>query len=148
MIISQNIFQIIISLENWEKKRKKKKRKKEISSVGGGTQYNYMNVNIKSEMISFKSNENIHKKEDGSYYVVSANKPHQWPCNHPATKARGNILQFCEFQIGNRFKDWYKSKWPCNHPATKARGNILQFCEFQIGSRFKDWYKSKWGPNK
>ena len=30
--------------------------------------------NIKSEMISFKSNENIHKKEGGSYYVVSANK--------------------------------------------------------------------------
>ena len=25
----------------------------------------------KSEMISFKSNENIHKKEGGSYYVVS-----------------------------------------------------------------------------
>ena len=31
-------------------------------------------TNIKSEMRSFKSNENIHKKEDGSYYVVSANK--------------------------------------------------------------------------
>ena len=30
--------------------------------------------NIKSEMISFKSNENIHKKEGGSYYVVSAKK--------------------------------------------------------------------------
>ena len=30
--------------------------------------------NIKSEMGSFKSNENIHKKEGGSYYVVSANK--------------------------------------------------------------------------
>ena len=30
--------------------------------------------NIKSEMRSFKSNENIHKKEDGPYYVVSANK--------------------------------------------------------------------------
>ena len=29
--------------------------------------------NTKSEMRSFKSNENIHKKEDGSYYVVSAN---------------------------------------------------------------------------
>ena len=29
---------------------------------------------IKSEMRSFKSNENIHKKEGGSYYVVSANK--------------------------------------------------------------------------
>ena len=25
-------------------------------------------------MSSFKSNENIHKIEDGSYYVVSANK--------------------------------------------------------------------------
>ena len=31
-------------------------------------------TNIKSEMRSFKSNENIHKKEGGSYYVVSANK--------------------------------------------------------------------------
>ena len=31
-------------------------------------------INIKSEMRSFKSNENIHKKEGGSYYVVSANK--------------------------------------------------------------------------
>ena len=30
--------------------------------------------NIKSEMRSFKSNENIHKKEGGSYYVVSVNK--------------------------------------------------------------------------
>ena len=30
--------------------------------------------NIKSERRSFKSNENIHKKEGGSYYVVSANK--------------------------------------------------------------------------
>ena len=29
---------------------------------------------IKIKMSSFKSNENIHKKEDGSYYVVSANK--------------------------------------------------------------------------
>ena len=31
-------------------------------------------LKIKSEMRSFKSNENIHKKEGGSYYVVSANK--------------------------------------------------------------------------
>ena len=29
---------------------------------------------IQSEMRSFKSNENIRKKEDGSYYVVSAIK--------------------------------------------------------------------------
>ena len=28
-------------------------------------------VRIKSEMRYFKSNENIHKKEGGSYYVVS-----------------------------------------------------------------------------
>ena len=26
------------------------------------------------KMSTFKSNENIHKKEDGSYYIVSANK--------------------------------------------------------------------------
>ena len=36
----------------------------------------------KKEMRSFKSNENIHEKEGGSYYVVSANKA----CNYPATK--------------------------------------------------------------
>ena len=33
-----------------------------------------LDSNIKSEMRSFKSNENIHKKEGGPYYVVSANK--------------------------------------------------------------------------
>ena len=31
-------------------------------------------VKQKSEMRSFKSNESIHKKEGGSYYVVSAHK--------------------------------------------------------------------------
>ena len=31
-------------------------------------------IQIKSEMRSFKSNANIHKKECGSYYVVSTNK--------------------------------------------------------------------------
>ena len=66
-------------------------------------------------MSSFKSNENIHKKEDGSYYVVSANKARQWPCNDQATKARGNILQLCDFQIDSRFKDLYKSKWGPNN---------------------------------
>ena len=33
-----------------------------------------LNPIIKSEMRSFKRSENIHKKEGGSYYVVSANK--------------------------------------------------------------------------
>ena len=31
-------------------------------------------TNKDQKMSSFKSNENIHKKEDGSYYVVLANK--------------------------------------------------------------------------
>ena len=31
-------------------------------------------ANKNKKMSSFKSNENIHKKEDRSYYVVSANK--------------------------------------------------------------------------
>ena len=51
-------------------------------------------------MSSFKRNENIHKKEDGPYYVVLAKKALSVTCNDPATKARGNIPQFCKFQIG------------------------------------------------
>ena len=31
-------------------------------------------MEMKIKISSFKSNENIHKKEDGSYYLVSANK--------------------------------------------------------------------------
>ena len=31
-------------------------------------------ANKNKKMSSFKSNENIYKKEDGSYYIVSANK--------------------------------------------------------------------------
>ena len=33
-----------------------------------------MKANKNKKMSSFKSNGNIHKKEHGSYYVVSANK--------------------------------------------------------------------------
>ena len=33
-----------------------------------------MKANKNKKMSSFKSNENIHKKEHGSYYVVSTNK--------------------------------------------------------------------------
>ena len=61
-------------------------------------------INTIQKMSSFKSNENIHKKEDGPYYVVSANKASSVTCNDSATKARGNKLQLCEFQIGSRFK--------------------------------------------
>ena len=31
-------------------------------------------INKNKKMSSFKSNEHIHKKEDGSYYVVLVNK--------------------------------------------------------------------------
>ena len=44
--------------------------------------------NIKSEMRSFKSNENIHKKEGGSYYVVSANKASSVTLYSPGNKNR------------------------------------------------------------
>ena len=57
-------------------------------------------------------------------------KPHQWPCNHPATKARGNILQFCEFQTGSRFKDWY------TRDSQKVRGH------FQLLSHLLNVFKS------
>ena len=57
-------------------------------------------------MRSFKSNENIHKKEGGSYYVVSANKPkstfrhlkqgiqdfHRKYVLVPADKAENNVV--------------------------------------------------------
>ena len=33
---------------------------------------------IIKKMSSFKSNENIHKKVNGSYYLVSANKAASW----------------------------------------------------------------------
>ena len=45
-----------------------------MSSVHIGQRSFLFLPNIKSEMRSFKSNENIHKKKGGSYYVVSANK--------------------------------------------------------------------------
>ena len=49
-------------------------------------------------MSSFKSNENIHKKEDGSNYVVSANK------DSSVTKAREHrikVKETCEYIRGS-----------------------------------------------
>ena len=46
--------------------------------------------NIKSEMRSFKSNENIHKKEGGSYYVVSPNKE---VCLRSQTVLKANFVK-------------------------------------------------------
>ena len=39
-----------------------------------GTTPAAVKANKIQKLSSFKSNENIHKREDGSYYVVSANK--------------------------------------------------------------------------
>ena len=43
---------------------------------------------IKSEMRSFKSSENIHKKEGGSYYVVSANKASSMTLQSPGNESQ------------------------------------------------------------
>ena len=50
------------------------KLKTKFKSEHSNARYDLLKNNIKSEMRSFKSNENIHEKEGGSYYVVSANK--------------------------------------------------------------------------
>ena len=42
-------------------------------------------ANKNKKMCSFKSNENNYKKQDGSYYVVSANKASSVTCNDQAT---------------------------------------------------------------
>ena len=39
-------------------------------------------------MRSFKSNENIHKKEGGSYYVVSANKASSLTLQSPGNESQ------------------------------------------------------------
>ena len=46
-----------------------------------GTTPAAVKTNKDKKMSSFKSNENIHKKEDGSYYVVSANKANRVSLN-------------------------------------------------------------------
>ena len=44
-------------------------------------------------MRSFKSNENIHKKEGGSYYVVSANK-----ASSPGNESQRKHCNFANFK--------------------------------------------------
>ena len=49
-------------------------------------------------MRSFKSNENIHKKKGGSYYVVSANKASSVTLQSPGNESQRKhtaILQTC-----------------------------------------------------
>ena len=56
--------------------------------------------NKKSEMRSFKSNENIHKKEGGSYYVVLANKASSVTLQSPGNESQRK--QTAILQISNR----------------------------------------------
>ena len=53
-----------------------------------------------SEMRSFKSNENIHKKEGGSYYVVSANKASSLTLQSPGNESQRKHTAI--LQISNR----------------------------------------------
>ena len=50
--------------------------------------------NRKSEMRSFKSNENIHKKEGGSYYVVSDNKASSVTLQSPGNESQRKVYLF------------------------------------------------------
>ena len=53
-------------------------------------------------------------------------KPHQWPCNHPATKTRGNIVQLWRSsQIDLFLMNIYEHGVP--HSANETVRNIWQF---------------------
>ena len=57
-------------------------------------------VKKKSKMSSFKSNENIHKKKGGSYYVVSANKASSKTLQSPGYESRKKYTAI--LRISNR----------------------------------------------
>ena len=55
-------------------------------------------------MRSFKSNENIHKKEDGSYYVVSANKASSVTLQSPGNESQRKHTAIVKLQNA-KFKE-------------------------------------------
>ena len=59
-----------------------------------------INNKQKSVMRSFKSNENINKKEGGSYYVVSANKSSSVTLQSPGNESQRKHTAI--LQISNR----------------------------------------------
>ena len=79
----------------------------------------------KKKMNSFKSNENIHKKEDGSYCEVLLIKSHQWPCNDPATKARAKSLQISDVAATGRHYKQQRCWLDCPDAHTDG---INRFC--------------------
>ena len=52
-------------------------------------------------MRSFKSNENIHKKEGGSYYVVSANKASSVTLQSPGNESQRKHTAILRIDINN-----------------------------------------------
>ena len=79
MSLNQSLISDFSEYYRWSQRTKKKKYKLHYGWCTGrrftaATRHNtsYSEVKQKSEMRSFKSNENIHKKEGESYYVVSA----------------------------------------------------------------------------
>ena len=60
-------------------------------------------------MRSFKSNENIHKKEGGSYYVVSANKASSVTLQSPGNESQRKHTAI--LQIFFKCPKFYGIKW-------------------------------------
>ena len=56
-------------------------------------------------MRSFKSIENIHKKEGGSYYVVSANKASSVTLQSPGNKSQRKHCNFANFNCSQKKKN-------------------------------------------
>ena len=91
----------------------------------------YRDINKwKSEMRSFKSNENIHKKEGGSYYVVSANKASSVTLQLPGNESQRKHTTFLRISIKQSIKaDFYVipfifwEKWTDNWTRRTAKWN-------------------------
>ena len=56
-------------------------------------------------MRSFKSNENIHKKEGGSYYVVSANKASSVTLQSPGNESQKKHTAILRISSHCRFSE-------------------------------------------
>ena len=70
--------------------------------------------NKKSEMRSFKSNENILKKDGGSYYVVSANKASSVTLQSPGNESQMKHTAILRISNRQSIQNSYKLKWGPN----------------------------------
>ena len=65
-------------------------------------------------MRSFKSNENIPKKEGGSYYIVSANKASSVTLQSPGNESQRKHTAILRISNRQSIQNWYKTKWDPN----------------------------------